>query len=570
MSGPGIIGLFLGLFLLAGLIAWSSWKSNSRRLARIRADWGRPRNRRRDLEAIADLFECHDAASESIDDRTWHDLLLDDVFAALDRTESSVGQQMLYRRLRSAPAPRALSAFEALVTRAASGSRIREHAQLALARLSDSSAYFLHRPTRPDTVDTRPWHVLFPIWTTVVLLGLALVFIWPPLFLFVLAALVANLTIRIATGRRVGGEIAWFRQVGPLLSAASALAPGFDGEDTATITGTLRTDLRALGRLGAIARWVSRDPLTTGEPVGVMLEYLNLALLMDVNALFFAGRELRSHAPHLLRVIESVGEIDAAIAVASYRASGHGWARPVFVAPGNSAVAVDLRHPLIQAAEPNSMVLAPPHGLLITGSNMSGKSTFLRTVGVNAVMAQAINTALATSYAAPVYHVRSCIGRADDLIAGKSYYLVEIQSVLSLVSASGRSEPHLFLFDELFRGTNAVERVSAAEAVLRELASGGRSHVVLATTHDADLVEYLQDCYAVCHLGDAIGPDGLVFDYHIVPGPATTRNAIALLELSGAPESIVTAARARAAGLVRERPEPKVALPDRMPSKFDE
>lgn len=145
MSGPGIIGLFLGLFLLAGLIAWSSWKSNSRRLARIRADWGRPRNRRRDLEAIADLFECHDAASESIDDRTWHDLLLDDVFAALDRTESSVGQQMLYRRLRSAPAPRALSAFEALVTRAASGSRIREHAQLALARLSDSSASIVRR-----------------------------------------------------------------------------------------------------------------------------------------------------------------------------------------------------------------------------------------------------------------------------------------------------------------------------------------------------------------------------------------------------------------------------------------
>ena len=133
MSRLGLPAYFSACFSWPGLIAWSSWKSNSRRLARIRTDWGRPRNRRRDLEAIADLFECHDAASESIDDRTWHDLLLDEVFAELDRTESCVGQQMLYRRLRSAPAPRALSALEALVTRAASGSRIREHAQLALA-----------------------------------------------------------------------------------------------------------------------------------------------------------------------------------------------------------------------------------------------------------------------------------------------------------------------------------------------------------------------------------------------------------------------------------------------------
>ena len=154
---------------------------------------------------------------------------------------------------------------------------------------------------------------------------------------------------------------------------------------------------------------------------------------------------------------------------------------------------------------PNSIALGPPHGVLVTGSNMSGKSTFLRTVGINVVLAQTINTCLAESYEAPVYHVRSCIGRADDLIAGKSYYLVEVESVLALVKASEQPKPHLFIFDELFRGTNAVERIAAAEAVLAALIGEGKPHVVVAATHDGELVDLLQDTYVVCHFGDAVG-----------------------------------------------------------------
>jgi DNA mismatch repair ATPase MutS len=145
--------------------------------------------------------------------------------------------------------------------------------------------------------------------------------------------------------------------------------------------------------------------------------------------------------------------------------------------------------------------------------------------------------------------VRSCIGRSDDLVAGKSYYLVEVESVLSLVKASERTEPHLFIFDELFRGTNAVERIAAAEAVLDSLVSSDRPHVAIAATHDGELVDLLAKKYAVYHLGDAVGPDGLVFDYRLTAGPATSRNAITLLRLNGAPPFLVDKALARAAAL---------------------
>lgn len=505
------------------------------------------------MDAIADFYRSH-AVGPSLDDRTWNDLLLDDVFAFLDRTESSIGQQVLYHRLRLACVPRNVAAFDALVVRSGRDTAARERAQMALARLSDSTAYYVHRLGDPDVLVRRRWHIFFPAWTVAMIGTIVLGLVFPGLLFVAVIGFLVNFVIRIVTAQRIGVEIVWFRQVGPLLSCAQVLS-ALAEDASAAITGSMNADLAALRSLGVIARWVSRDPLTVGDLAGIIRESFNILLLLDANAVYFASRQLQLRWPELLRLIESVGEIDAAIAVASFRHNADGWTRPRFAAPGAAALLSDLRHPLVHQAVPNSIALAPPHGVLVTGSNMSGKSTFLRTVGVNVVLAQTINTCLARTYEAPVYQVRSCIGRADDLIAGKSYYLVEVESVLALVKAGERPEPHLFIFDELFRGTNAVERIAAAEAVLEALISDGKPHVVLAATHDGELVDLLRDSYSVCHFGDALGPEGLDFDYQLVAGPATSRNAIALLELNGAPPSLVRRALDRAAALDRQRQE---------------
>lgn len=94
---------FLILVAVTILLTWSTQRSRARFLRRLQAEWGRPRKRARDIDGISDLFRSRGAIDTALDDRTWNDLLLDDVFAYLDRTESSVGQQVLYDRLRSAP-----------------------------------------------------------------------------------------------------------------------------------------------------------------------------------------------------------------------------------------------------------------------------------------------------------------------------------------------------------------------------------------------------------------------------------------------------------------------------------
>jgi hypothetical protein len=126
-----IQSLILVLLIITVVSAVASWRTRRQLLLCIRSQWGRPRDRQRDMEAISDLFRSHGETMAALDDRTWRDLLLDDVFAHLDRTESTVGQQMLYRRLRSAPVW--LDEFEAVIARVSTDSNRRERAQVALA-----------------------------------------------------------------------------------------------------------------------------------------------------------------------------------------------------------------------------------------------------------------------------------------------------------------------------------------------------------------------------------------------------------------------------------------------------
>lgn len=546
--------------------------SRRKALSRLRAEWGRPVPRPRKPEDLAGASRSRVAAlgeTPALDERTWNDLDLDEVFAAIDRTESTLGREALYHRLRSGPGPRELEAFETLVTRLGEDASARERAQLALSRLQDPQGYALWWLARPDAIETRPWFALFPALSAVTLLLAAATPLYPGLLPALVGSLVASLAVRWLTDSSIGRASAAFRQLAPVIATGEALQgiEALHGPETAPVTGPLGAGLARLAPLKTISRWISGNPLmlsvsasplalTLGDLVNAVYEYLNLALLLDANGVFFGAAALRSRGRALLDVVAAIGDVDAAISVASLRAERSDWTRPRFLPAGAPALLEEARHPLVADAVPNSATLAAGKGLLVTGSNMSGKTTFLRTVGVNVVLAQTLHTALASRYEAPALLVRSCIGRADDLPGGKSYYLVEVEALLGLVTASQGAAPHLFLLDELFRGTNAVERIAAGQAVLAELvggADGSRPHVVLAATHDGELVDLLEGSYSPCHFGDAVVDDQLVFDHRLRPGRATSRNAIAILRMRGAPEAMVERALATAAALDGER-----------------
>jgi hypothetical protein len=561
--------LLVPLALLV-FVAVATLRSRRQRLARIRATWGTPVDRIRRMDVISASHVSRTAvlgSDGSLDERTWVDLNLDEVFAAIDRTQSTLGQHALYHRLRTAPYAEHLGAFAALVERMTIDASDRERAQMALARLQDPHGYDIWWLGRANAVERRHWYIVFPILTVCTIASAALAPFWSAAVMPLVALLLLNVLVRYLTDFWIWEVVRPFRQCAPLIATAEALQ-FLAGDDIDPIVRPLRADVPLLARLKAISRWVSGDPfmltvntdpliLQLSDLVAAVYEYLNLAFLLDATGVYFAVRDISSHGEALVRAAAAAGDVDAALSIASWRAGRADWSRPEFSADASTIEAVELRHPLVKDAVPNSIAFRLGRGVIVTGSNMSGKSTFLRTVGVNAVLAQTVNTCLASEYRAPVFHVRSCIGRADDLLAGKSYYLAEVEALLELVRASDDRRPHLFLLDELFRGTNAVERIAAGQAVLQQLLldrkGGATPHLVLAATHDRELVELTSGMFDACHFGDAIGPDGLVFDHRLQQGPATTRNAIALLRLHGAPETLLAQAVATAEMLDRQR-----------------
>ena len=171
----------------------------------------------------------------------------------------------------------------------------------------------------------------------------------------------------------------------------------------------------------------------------------------------------------------------------------------------------------------------------------------MRTLGVNALLAQTIATCPATAYRAPFCRVLTSLSLADSLPTGKSYYLVEAETMRQLLRACDAAPgSYLLLLDELFKGTNTQERIAANQAVLAYLQPRGW---VVAATHDGELGALLHSCFVEYHFCETVTADDWYFDYRLKAGPLTTRNAIRLLARLHYPAQVVAAAQALSATL---------------------
>jgi hypothetical protein len=485
-------------------------------------------NWERDVERIAAYHR--ERTENAIDERTWSDLDLDDVVAKLDTTRSGVGQQILYHVVRT---PRfdveRLHAREAAIGRAVEK---REALTRELTKLSALDLYDLHQlfdgelPPRPPSV------AIFPAISVASLLAVIATFIVPQALFALMALALVSFTIHFTYRRKI-----W-----PFIQPVTVLKRLLDcGERIARITGDvqLRDDARDLAPLRQSTRWLVLEQMQSaaGGLADILYGYLNMFLLLDVNAFVFSLETIRARRVELQRLFTSVGMWDAMLAVADFR--NEHTIVPTFIDAPREAHFTRIAHPLIDGAIPNDLDLRG-RSILVTGSNMSGKTTFLRTIGVNAVLAQTIHTVVAREYRAPLLHVRTSIGKSDSLMEGRSYYLREVDDIRALVEASSSSEPHLFIVDELFRGTNTRERIAAGSAVLRHL----NRHLTLASTHDLELIDLLEGEYEFHHFRESIRDGDLTFDYTLHDGPSSTRNAIAILELRRFPRSVIEEALA--------------------------
>ena len=250
---------------------------------------------------------------------------------------------------------------------------------------------------------------------------------------------------------------------------------------------------------------------------------------------------------HLPVWLDCLAEVEAASALANfaYLHPDYVWPTPLSTTdqrdtPTALVRADRLGHPLLPANTrvPNDVRLDGLGAVhLITGSNMSGKSTFLRTIGINLCLAQAGAPVCATSFTWSWSRLACCIRVDDSLDAGLSFFYAEVKRLKTILDATHDSTkpPVLFLIDEIFKGTNNRERLIGSRAYIKALSTGHGFGLV--STHDLELTDLEKEIPSLInsHFQETVSAGALQFDYTLRPGPCPTTNALRIMELEGLP-----------------------------------
>ncbi len=528
-------------------------RQKKRTLEAIRNSWGKVEEEHPELEKIAvyyDLLRQKNQDKFFLSDQVWNDLDFDEVYAIVDRTKSIIGQQYLYYLLRRPIKDETLLLKrDSIITHFSQNPADREKIQLLLIRLRDKGGHNLPYLFLEDSPAKPFWHALLPLFP-ILSLSFAFLMVYNLVYLIpLLATILIGVGVRFFYTNQIYAYISPLTLLTKLLNTAIELSQ-LEIEQLQESISKFRFHVKKTKKLSsAISRLMfgltTTDPLTKS-----LVEYLNLFFLYDVNIYFFILTSLNKNRSSIRKIFEEVGFLDAMISVGSYRHGLSYYCKPTFVENGRCLQVKELFHPLLTEPVPNSLEIENKN-VIITGSNMSGKTTFIRSVGVNAILSQTIHTSLAKHYKAPFYTVYSSINKLDDIVEGKSYYMAEVENLYEIIQVAQNADCCLFLLDEIFKGTNTVERIAASYAVLDFL--NRDKHIVLVATHDIELNQLLDGHYEPYHFCEIIENDQLFFDYHIKEGISSTRNAIALLKLCDYPSEIIFEAFKLAGQLDKQR-----------------
>lgn len=287
----------------------------------------------------------------------------------------------------------------------------------------------------------------------------------------------------------------------------------------------------ALDRFDRILGWFALRDSEWGHPP------LNVLLSWDIHCVVALERWQRESGQRLGTWLEALGEVEALCSLAGAAYDNPEFSFPELVEGPAQLTAISLGHPLLAPeARVTSDVSLPVPGraLLITGSNMSGKSTLLRAMGLASVMALAGGPVCAASLRLSPLSVHTSLRVTDSLSEGVSRFYAELRRLRALLGASREATPVLFLIDEVLSGTNSVERGIGARWVLAELLRAGA--IGATSTHDSALCRLpsaLMERVEQAHFRESVEEGRLVFDYRLRPGPVSGGNALRLMRSLG-------------------------------------
>lgn len=482
----------------------------------------------------------------SIDDITWNDLNMDEVFFRMNRTSCACGEEYLYDLLRHPVlSDGQLEEREQLIDLFLHEEEERIDLQMAfspIGKLARISFYeYYHRAK-----DLPRLSVVQDIIQMILLFLFILLAIPFPGYggIAVLLTLSVNVISYFKQKKKIENYLQVFSYLVRLTAQVEELSESKKKKNIHPVLvpyfDKLESAAHVFKKFRKHAWLIHSGNSMSGDLMDILMDYVRILFHVDLIQFSYMQKIVRNHGAELDVIFETIGFLDSMIAAASFRASLSSTCIPILTEQKVSLCACDIYHPLLN--EPVKNTIDTNTNVLLTGSNASGKSTFLKTIAINAILAQTIHTVAADSYSAGFFRIYSSMALTDNLLGGESYYIVEIKALKRILDAADEAiaAPVLCFIDEVLRGTNTLERIAASTRVLLELA---QKHVLIfAATHDLELTELLKEEYVNYHFSETVAESDVRFDYRLKQGCANTRNAIKLLSLFGFSKEITDSA----------------------------
>ena len=530
------------LTLLTFIFIYLLNKRKSRKqVEQIRAAWGNSKTEFFNFDGIKNYSEevkgnnFHHLTEQTINDIDFYGL-----FEFIDRTTSKVGQQFLYRKVIE-PTIHKSDPSQNLIELFANNKKLREEIQLDLLKLNETDAYYISSLLKDNLLQKPKWFKFLGLDIAIIIFLIILSFKYQIFIIFLIIPFAINMFLHYWNKNKAFQFVRSIPQLNLLIEVSKSLLRRGGVFHDKFVKESI-VDLKSFQRKSSIINFDNGSGIQSElSQIGTyLLELIKAFFLVEVFTLFKVIKELESKRSSIITLFDYVGNIDSAISIASLRADNAKTCQPVFSSTEKKISVKNMYHPLLENCVENDLSISDK-SILITGSNMSGKSTFLRTFIMNSILAQTIYTCFAEEFISPILKQYSSIRIDDNLFEGKSYYLQEVNTMASLIAEVNSPNQNLFVLDEVFKGTNTIERISAAKAILSYL--NQRNNIVIISTHDIELSDMLKNEYDLYHFTETIEEGELYFDHKIKFGQLKTRNAIKLLELSNYPPEIISEAR---------------------------
>ncbi|GAA4243234.1 MutS-related protein [Winogradskyella damuponensis] len=505
---------------------------------RLKESFGELKDDSFDFESIEKYFRKKDnsKAHQVLSDKTCNDLDFDDLFMFLDRTNSKVGQQYFYNNLRTIKVNENQTKLnEEIITELSKNPELRISVQKKLEKLKHKDAFYISSLFQEEHLNPPKWFIAIKLLSFSSLVSLVLGFFNPIFFIVLLGVFCVNFVLHYWNKNNLIQYVGSIPQLLRLNNVASHL---FAFPLFKKINPDLPKSIKLINEVKKRMSFFSLEAKLQGEfeiIAWFIFEIFKTMFLLEPLLLFGVLRRLNNKREEIENVFKFVGHIDMLISIASLRNGLETFCLPI-INDGDKIIVEDISHPLIFNCTTNSIKISEK-SILLTGSNMSGKTSFIRAIGLNVITGFTINTCFAKSMTFPLLKMFSAIRISDDLMNDKSYYFEEVLTIKEMLKESVNGNKNLFLLDEIFKGTNTVERISAGKSVLSALTKNNNK--ILVSTHDIELTDMLSDEYELYHFSETVNDKNVGFDYKLKVGKLKNRNAIRILEINDYPKGVV-------------------------------